>query len=165
MRNSVMSQHNVTLERNRFQDNAQANGIKVNLKQKGFTLIELMIVVAVIGILATIAMPSYTDYVRRGKAAEATSNLADLRVKMEQYFQDNRTYVGGTCAPVNGAKYFTYTCSVPPSITAYTLQAAGIAAEGMSNFNFTVDQLNAKTSTYDGIAGTTCWLTSKGGSC
>ena len=165
MRNSVMSQHNVTLERNRFQDNAQANDIKNNLKQKGFTLIELMIVVAVIGILAAIAMPSYTDYVKRGKAAEATSNLADLRVKMEQYFQDNRTYVGGTCAPVNGAKYFTYTCSVAATATVYTLQAAGKAAEGMGNFNFTVDQNNAKTSTYDGTAGGTCWLTSKGGSC
>jgi type IV pilus assembly protein PilE len=133
--------------------------------QKGFTLIELMIVVAVIGILASIAIPSYTDYVQRGKVAEATSTLADLRVRMEQYYQDNRTYVGGQCAPASGAKYFTYTCSVAPTDAAYTLQAAGNASENMGNFNFTVDQSNAKTSTYDGNSGAGCWLTSKSGTC
>ena len=65
--------------------------------QKGFTLIELMIVVAIIGILATIALPAYSNYVRSGKATEATSTLASARVQMEQHFQDNRTYVGGPC--------------------------------------------------------------------
>jgi type IV pilus assembly protein PilE len=139
------------------------NTLKV--AQKGFTLIELMIVVAIIGILASIAIPSYNDYTKKGKAAEATANLADLRVKMEQYFQDNRTYVGGNCAPTNGAKYFTYACSVAPSATAYTLQATGVAAEDMGNFDFSVDQDNAKTSTYDGATGGSCWLTNKAGSC
>ena len=62
---------------------------KLETAQKGFTLIELMIVVAIIGILASIAIPQYSDYVKRGKAAEATSNLATLRIKMEQCFQDN----------------------------------------------------------------------------
>ncbi|MGZ8261563.1 MAG: type IV pilin protein, partial [Methylotenera sp.] len=109
-----------------------------------------MIVVAIIGILSAIAMPSYTNYVKHGKAAEATSTLADLRVKMEQYYQDNRTYVGGACAPASGDKYFTYTCSVVPTASAYTLQAAGKAGEKMDGFNFTVDQSNAKTSKYDG---------------
>jgi type IV pilus assembly protein PilE len=133
--------------------------------QKGFTLVELMIVVAIIGILASIAIPAYTDYTKKGKAAEATGNLADLRVKMEQYFQDNRTYVGGNCTPTSGAKYFTYACSVAPSATAYTLKATGKATEDMGNFDFSVDQANGKTSHYDGTAGASCWLTSKTGSC
>ncbi|MGH8742788.1 MAG: type IV pilin protein, partial [Burkholderiales bacterium] len=60
--------------------------------QNGFTLIELMTVVAVLAILAVIAVPAYNDYVTRGKIPEATSNLADLRVKMEQWYQDNRNY-------------------------------------------------------------------------
>ncbi len=154
----------VNLQHNHFQNDIRFSNNKPGLGQKGFTLIELMIVVAIIGTLASIAIPSYKDYVKRGKAAEATSTLADLRVKMEQYYQDNRTYVGGTCAPASGAKYFTYTCSVAASATAYTLQAAGNAAEDMGNFNFTVDQNNAKTSTYDGTAGN-CWLAKKDGTC
>lgn len=130
--------------------------------QRGFTLIELMVVVAILGILASIAMPSYTDYVKRGKAAEATSTLADLRVKIEQYYQDNRTYVGFACNPAQ--KYFTYSCTTQTA-TAYTLNAAGKASEDMGSFEFTVDQANARTSKFDGTTGATCWLTKKGGSC
>ncbi len=132
--------------------------------QKGFTLVELMIVVAIIGILASIAVPAYTDYVKAGKAAEATATLADLRIKMEQCFQDNRTYVGcnAFCAPTNGAVNFAYNCSVAPSANAYTLRAAG--SGDMSNFSFTVNQDNAKTSSYDGVSGS-CWKTSKTSSC
>lgn len=134
--------------------------------QKGFTLIELMIVVAIIGILAAIVVPQYADYVQRGKAAEATSTLADLRVKMEQCFQDNRDYTlcAANCAPAGGAKYFTYACSVQTAAT-YQIDATGVAAEDMGSFAFTVNQANAKTSTFDGTAGATCWLSKKGGSC
>ena len=136
-----------------------------SLLQKGFTLIELMIVVAVIGILAAIAIPNYTAYVQRGKAAEATSNLANLRVQMEQFYQDNRTYVGGPCTPAAGAVNFTYACPVVPTATTYTLAATGVVAKGMTSFAFSVDQNNAKTSTFDGTPGTTCWLTRYGGTC
>lgn len=138
---------------------------KLNLAhkaQRGFTLIELMVVVAIIGILASIAMPSYSDYVKRGKAAEATSTLANLRVQIEQYYQDNRTYVGFACNPTQ--KYFTYSCTTQTA-TAYTLNAAGKASEDMGSFEFTVNQANARTSKFDGTVGATCWLTSKGGSC
>ncbi|MGB2833790.1 MAG: type IV pilin protein [Methylotenera sp.] len=130
--------------------------------QSGFTLIEVMIVVAIIGILASIAMPAYTDYVKRGKAAEATSTLANLRVQMEQYYQDNRTYVGFACNPAQ--KYFTYSCTTQTA-TAYTLNAAGKAAENMGSFQFTIDQANARTSKFDSSTSVNCWLTSKGGSC
>lgn len=136
----------------------------LKLAQKGFTLIELMIAVAIMGILAAVALPAYTDYVKRGKAAEATGNLADLRIKMEQYFQDNRTYVGGNCAPTAGDQYFTYTCTAQTA-TAYTLDAQGVAAEGMTGFAFNIDQDNNKSSTFDGTSGATCWLTKKGGAC
>jgi len=141
------------------------SSVKSSLSQKGFTLVELMIVVAIIGILAAIALPNYTDYVQRGKAAEATSNLANLRVQMEQYYQDNRTYVGGNCTPAAGAaKYFTYACPVQTA-TTYTLAAAGVAAEGMTDFAFSVNENNAKTSTFKGTPGPSCWLTKYGGTC
>ncbi|MDP1766123.1 MAG: type IV pilin protein [Methylotenera sp.] len=159
----------VNLQRNQFQSDIQFGGNKVNLGQKGFTLVELMIVVAIIGILASIAMPSYTDYVKRGKVAEATSTLADLRVKMEQYYQDNRTYadVGALVAPcspgVGTTKYFTYSCTVQTANT-YTLSAAPAAGQGMTGFAFSINESNAKTSTYDGTTGG-CWLTKKDGTC
>ena len=62
------------------------------LPASGFTLIEVMITVAIVAILGSIALPAYFDYVRRGQLPEAFSNLADYRVKMEQYYQDNRNY-------------------------------------------------------------------------
>ncbi|MGJ8619302.1 MAG: type IV pilin protein [Methylophilaceae bacterium] len=142
---------------------------KFNPAQNGFTLLELMIVVAVIGILASIAMPAYTNYIKKGKAAEATSNLADLRIKAEQFFQDNRTYAGMNCAPAD-LKYFTYTCTAADGSGAtgdangYLITATGVAAEGMANFSYTVNQANVKTSQYDnGTAVTGCWATKKAG--
>ena len=144
--------------------------MKYKSSQDGFTLIEMMITVAIIGILAAIALPSYQDYVRKGKAAEATSTLAGLRVQMEQYFQDYRTYedVDGKTAPcappTNSAKYFTYSCSSQKP-TTYTITAAGVAGQGMGNFSFTIDQNNGKTSNFDGTTGGTCWLTTKNGTC
>jgi type IV pilus assembly protein PilE len=141
---------------------------------RGFTLIELMIALVVISILAAIALPAYNDYVTRGKITEAVSTLSDMRVKLEQYFQDNRTYVGacasGTIAPLPSApavKYFSYTC---PTLTAttFSVQADGIAAQGMSGFRYTIDQSNAKAtvSVPSGwSSSTTCWTLRKDGSC
>lgn len=135
----------------------------------GFTLIELMIVVALVGILLTIAVPSYQDYVRRGKIGEATSELAAFRARQEQFFQDNRTYVSGgtTCGgalPV--AKYFTYTCA--GTATTYTGTAAGIATQGMNGFTFTINQANARqTTAFPGASGLprNCWIYKKDESC
>jgi len=135
---------------------------RFNGLQKGFTLVELMVVVAIIGILASVALPAYTEYVKKGKAAEAPSNLANLKVRMEQYYQDNRTYVGGPCAPVSDAKYFDYKCEAATA-TTFVLVADGKG--DMSDFQFKVDQNNVKSSKYSGVTGATCWLTGKGASC
>lgn len=141
------------------------------LKNRGFTLIELMIVVVIVAILAGIALPAYTDYVRRGKLAEAFSSLSDMQSKMEQYFQDQRTYVGacaaGTVAPVPTGKYFNFVCS-NLTATTYTVTATGVAS-GMTSFTYTIDQSGNKQTTAvpTGWAGSgsACWVMKNDGSC
>ena len=141
--------------------------------QKGFTLIELMVTVAIIGILASIAVPAYTDYVTRGKLAEASSELATMRVKLEQFFQDNRTYSGAcvanTVATLPAGKYFTYACSNLTAST-FTVTAPGVTAEGAGGFSYSIDQDNTKTTAsvptgWSLPSPNTCWVTKKGGGC
>ncbi len=161
--------------------------------QNGLTLIELMVVVAVVAILSVIALPAYTDYVTRGKIPEAIANLSDLRVKMEQFYQDNRRYstttAGGVCGVAMSAppvvKYFTITCASGNLLAgvgdqSYTITATGGIAgnTSMTGFVYTIDQSNNKTSTitagskaakagWTPISPTTatCWVIRKGGSC
>jgi type IV pilus assembly protein PilE len=143
------------------------NTLKV--AQKGFSLIELMVVVAIIGVLAAIVVPSYKEYVQRARATEATSVLADMRIRMEQCFQDNRSYApcAASCnAPVgSNTTNFAFSCVAAPTATAYTLQAAGQAAGDMTAYTYSVDQTNAKTSTTEDGGGGNCWVTKSGAAC
>ncbi len=152
----------------------KAERITVYQQQQGFTLLELLVVLAIIGILSAIAIPAYRDYVIRGKIMEATSNLGDMRIKLEQFYQDNRTFVGaciaGTVAPLptgSNARAFSYSCPTLTA-TAFTARALGNASEGMTGFDYTINQSNAKT-TVSVTAGWTltggCWVTKKDGSC
>ena len=136
-------------------------------KYAGFTLIEVMIVVAIIAILASVAVPAYTDYVLRGKIPEATSSLATKRVQMEQWFMDTRSYAGApACNSDTSNKYFDISCSASTA-TTYTLQAVGKGT--MTGFTFTIDQSNGKATTITGVTGWTgnasCWVVRKGGDC
>jgi type IV pilus assembly protein PilE len=153
-------------------------------RERGFTLLELMIVVAVVGILAAIAVPSYREYITRSKITEATSQLSDLRIKMEQYFMDNRRYStttgGGTCGipggntpTTSGTQYFTYTCASSNANAAgdqqFTITATGVSAKGMSGFVYTINHANTRGTTTVGSgwsgAGSSCWVVKKDGSC
>lgn len=142
---------------------------------KGFTLIELMIVVAIVAILASVAMPAYNDYVLKSRLPEATSALSADRVQLEQYFQDNRRYsdvLGGT--DCGGSRpttnNFTITCAATD--TTYTITATGKTNTPTDGFVYTINQNNTKTSAIAspapaGWIGTnaSCWLTKGGGRC
>lgn len=138
-------------------------------RQTGFSLIELMVVVAIVGILGTVALPAYTNYVLQSTIPDATSTLSARRVLMEQYFQDNRSYIGADTAGAPGlcdvgtSSLFDFSCSVTPDATVYTLQATGKGKA--AGFSFTVDQDNAKTSSGPSgwSSGANCWITKKSG--
>ncbi|MEJ6473348.1 type IV pilin protein [Pseudoalteromonas piscicida] len=132
---------------------------------KGFTLIEVMIVVVIIGILSAIAYPNYTEYVRRGARADAMTLLLDAANKQEQFFVDNRAYsddleaIGVPTTTENG--YFTITLQ---NVTADTFRVVATATAGPVQGDqdcpaFTIDELGVR-----GIAGETnqdqidrCW--------
>lgn len=145
-------------------------------KTAGFTLLELMVVVAIVGILAAVGIPQYRDYVLRSKLAEAYSNLSTLRSQAEQYFQDNRTYVGFPCpaGAITGSKYFTYSCNPAVTKTTYTFVATGVATEGLDGIAFTINDSNVKATTITGgspmeasgwTASASCWVRNKNGIC
>lgn len=140
----------------------------------GFTIIELLIVIAIVGILAAVAVPAYQDYVVRGKVTDAFTGLADFRVRMEQFYQDSRRYdgggLGGCGVKAPESKYFTFSCDpgVAPSQT-YTAHALGVDNQGTKGFEYTVNEKNERKSValgngWNGV-GNSCWVRRKDGGC
>lgn len=135
-------------------------------KEKGFTLIEIMIVVLIIGLLYTIAIPSYQDYILRSKLTEGIGAVSIMKVKMEQHFQEKRTYEGAceadSLASIPGElDKFTVECS---DLTAKTYNIK-VSGEG---FEYTINQANEKATTQVPNGWTTsdkCWVTNKNGQC
>lgn len=134
-------------------------------RSPGFTLIELMIVLAIIGVLAAIAVPQYNDYIRKSTIPEATSTLLEYRTRLEAYYQDNRAYgdanttaCGILPAAFPNRKYFDFTCVVPsvaaPGPQTYTLTATGKAGSIVSCYAYVVNEGNTRTATINGVAST-----------
>ncbi len=149
-------------------------------RARGFTLIELMIVVAVVAILAAIAIPAYTGYVTRSKLTEAFSGLTSMSLAAQQYFQDNRTYLANagtgsatTCpVPTASAADFGFACS-NVSATTFTITATGTSPD-LNGAAFTIDQDGTKRtlslpSGWNGGghvgATSTCWVRNQSGDC
>lgn len=96
-----------------------------NLKSSaGFTLVELMIVVVIVGILATVAYPGYQEYLRRAKRAEARNMLVQIAAEQERYYSDNNSY--GTLTNLG------YTGTVTSETGHYTIAIANLTANGQA---------------------------------
>jgi type IV pilus assembly protein PilE len=149
--------------------------------QQGFTLIEIMIVVAIIGILAAIAIPQYQQYVQRANIQEATAVLSEIRARMELQYNDARSYarppgacVTTTLGDTNGGRLDTtrwaFTCATTLADQGFTATAIGLST--MNGFTYTIDQTNTRQTPSlppswggpaAGIAAGNRWVTSKGG--
>jgi type IV pilus assembly protein PilE len=141
----------------------------------GFTLIEVMIAVVIVSILAAIAVPQYTEFVMRSRIMEATSGLNDFRVRMEQYFQDNRTYLNaGNCGvsfPPPGANdYFQFAC-VPGALAGeYTVTAAGLGSMNAFGYSLAITNAAGIVRATTGVpagwaASANCWTVRRNGKC
>ncbi len=131
-------------------------------REAGFTLIELMIVVAIVGILVVVAYPSYADYVRRSARAEAKGILLENAQFMERWYTTNGTYVGATLpvvqSPRTGVARYTLSFAAGPAAATYTLQAVpvtGSAQAGDSCGTLTLNQAGAKDVSKSTVAA--CW--------
>jgi len=132
-------------------------------KAAGFTLMEVLVAMVIISVLSALALPAYTSYVTRSRLTEAFTALASVQPLAEQYWSNNRTYVGMTVP--SASTNFSYTLS-SASTSAYTVTATGAAT--VTGFSFTIDQAGnrATTAAPSGwTTSTTCWVDKKDGSC
>lgn len=126
-------------------------------RQYGFTLIELMITVAIVGILAAIAYPSYTSHVQHGYRSEGIAMLSDAAARMERFYAQNNSYAAtpnitalgyaASPAPSPTGKY-NLSYSVAPTATTYTLQVVPVGAQATDPCGtLTLNQAGTQTTT------------------
>ena len=144
------------------------------LGQQGFTLIELMITVAIIGILSAIALPSYQQYVARGHRAEAKAVVLEAASHMERFYSENFRYdkdtagtdialpVGLNRSPKEAGSAKQYDISVASTQTTFTLTATRATGSAMANdpcgnFTLTNTGVKALASAATGQTVATCW--------
>jgi type IV pilus assembly protein PilE len=137
-------------------------------RQRGFTLMDVMITMAIVAILSAIAVPSYRAYVIRSRIPVALDALSSYAARMEQTYQDTARYdaaaTAGTCLPtLPTANYFTISCTAANAGQTYTATATGSGL--MVGYTYTINNTGARATTaHPKGANATCW-TLKGTAC
>ncbi len=135
-------------------------------KIKGFTLVELMITVAIVAILASVAVPSYLEHVRTARRDDAKKNLMEAAQTMESFYALNMTYVGsntGTTtapaifsdkSPADGTeRYYTLSLDPQPTATSYTIKAVPQGGQASDKCGtLSINRLGVRTAAQSG-----CW--------
>ncbi|MFC6166812.1 type IV pilin protein [Acinetobacter terrestris] len=138
--------------------------------ESGFTLIELMVTVVILGILAAIAMPMYSNYITKAKARNAQSDLVALSLVIESLYQRNLKYIASTADDQDVSAYLTanrmtgiwqpaadtFDYKITATTSTYTLKAIG--RERNANCDLTLDNKNERTFVKtSGCGGLTSW--------
>jgi len=126
---------------------------RMKIQKNGFTLIELMITVAILGIIASVALPSYFEHVKRTARTEAITSLLDAANKQQQFFVDNRVYTQslenlGVVSPTEHG-FYTIKVSVDNSAGTFKITATPAAGPPLKDDDcksFTIDDAGLKTS-------------------
>lgn len=134
-------------------------------KHNGFTLVELMIVVAIIGIIGAVGFPSYDSYMKKGKRADAKVGLTKLADKQERYYLQNNTYTIDVAdlntSATSDEGYYTFSMAAAPAglVSGYTLTATQVADTDTDCKTMSLTSTGLKTSTNTGGVDSSdiCW--------
>lgn len=107
--------------------------------QAGFSLVELMVALAIAAVIAAFALPAYRNHALRSYLPEMSSSLQLSALRLEQYYQDHRSYLKGTDCGVTlpSSEHFAYTCASPEDSQSFLITATGLAA--MAEFSYTIN--------------------------
>lgn len=123
---------------------------------KGFTLVELLIVIAILGVLAAVGYPAYSSSVQKGNRADGIDSLVALAGRMEEYYLNNDTYAGATVASSTSSDgLYTLAISAADAFT-YTLTATPVNGDTLCG-NLTLNSLGQKGVTATGATVASCW--------